>query len=35
VNDLDSHGEPIVKLPADALSRRALETILAAVDGEL
>jgi CO dehydrogenase maturation factor len=35
VNELDAQGQPIVKLPADAPSRRALEAILAAVDGGL
>jgi CO dehydrogenase maturation factor len=35
VNELDALGEPIVKLAADAPSRRALEAILAAVNGGL
>jgi CO dehydrogenase maturation factor len=35
VNELDGLGEPIVKLPGDALSRRSLETILASVNGGL
>jgi CO dehydrogenase maturation factor len=33
VNELDALGEPIVKLPPDAASRQALETILASVNG--
>jgi CO dehydrogenase maturation factor len=33
VADLDAMGEPIVHLPDDALSRRALATILASLDG--
>ena len=33
VNELDGLGEPIVKLPSDAASRRALEAILASVNG--
>jgi CO dehydrogenase maturation factor len=33
VNELDAQGEPIVRLPADAPSRRSLEAILATVDG--
>jgi CO dehydrogenase maturation factor len=32
VSDLDAMGEPIVKLPADAPSRRSLEAILAALN---
>jgi CO dehydrogenase maturation factor len=35
VNALDAVGEPIVKLAADAPSRRSLEAILATVNGEL
>jgi CO dehydrogenase nickel-insertion accessory protein CooC1 len=35
VNELDALGEPIVKLPEDAPSRRSLETILASVNGGL
>ena len=35
VNELDALGEPIVKLPADAASRRSLEAILASVNGGL
>jgi CO dehydrogenase maturation factor len=35
VNELDAQGQPIVKLPADAPSRHALEAILAFVDGGL
>jgi CO dehydrogenase maturation factor len=35
VNELDAQGQPIVRLPADAPSRRALEAILASVDGGL
>lgn len=35
VNDLDALGEPIIKLPEDAPSRRALEMILASVNGGL
>jgi CO dehydrogenase maturation factor len=35
VNELDALGEPIVKLPADAPSRRSLEAILASVNGGL
>jgi CO dehydrogenase maturation factor len=33
VADLDAMGEPIVKLPADAPSRRALSALLASLDG--
>jgi CO dehydrogenase maturation factor len=33
VNELDAQGEPIVKLPADAVARQSLETILASMDG--
>ncbi|MGD2207504.1 MAG: AAA family ATPase [Anaerolineae bacterium] len=33
VNELDALGEPIVKLPGDAPSRRSLEAILASADG--
>jgi CO dehydrogenase maturation factor len=32
VNELDALGEPIVKLPLDAPSRRSLEAILASLD---
>ena len=35
VGDLDARGEPIVRLPADAPSRLALERILVALDGAL
>ena len=35
VNELDAVGEPIVKLPADSISRRTLEAILASVNGGL
>ncbi len=35
VNELDAVGEPIVRLPADAPSRRSLEAILASVNGGL
>jgi len=35
VNELDALGEPIVKLPQDAASRRSLEAILASVNGNL
>lgn len=33
VNELDALGEPIVKLPADAPSRRSLERILGSLNG--
>jgi CO dehydrogenase maturation factor len=33
VNELDALGEPIVKLPADAPSRRSLEAVLSVLDG--
>jgi CO dehydrogenase maturation factor len=35
VNELDALGEPIVKLPADAPSRQALEAVLASLNGGL
>jgi CO dehydrogenase maturation factor len=35
VNELDAQGQPIVRLPADAPSRHALEVILASVNGGL
>jgi CO dehydrogenase maturation factor len=35
VNELDAEGEPIVKLPEDAPARRALEAILASLNGGL
>jgi CO dehydrogenase maturation factor len=35
VNDLDALGEPIVRLPEDAPSRRSLEAILRSLDGGL
>jgi CO dehydrogenase nickel-insertion accessory protein CooC1 len=35
VGELDALGEPIVKLPGDAPSRRALEEILASWNGGL
>jgi CO dehydrogenase maturation factor len=35
VNELDAQGQSIVRLPADAPSRRALEAILVTVDGGL
>jgi CO dehydrogenase maturation factor len=35
VNELDALGQPIIQLPLDAPSRRSLEQILAAVDGDL
>ena len=35
ISELDALGEPIVALPADAASRRALHAILDAVDGGL
>jgi CO dehydrogenase maturation factor len=35
VNELDGLGQPIVRLPEDAPSRRSLEAILSAVDGGL
>jgi CO dehydrogenase maturation factor len=35
VNELDALGEPLVKLPEDAPSRRSLEGILASVNGGL
>ena len=33
INELDALGEPIVKLPADAPSRQALEAVLASLNG--
>ena len=35
VNELDAMGEPIVKLPADAPSRKCLEAILTSLNGGL
>jgi CO dehydrogenase maturation factor len=35
VNELDARGEPIVKLPGDAVLRRSLEAILASLNGGL
>jgi CO dehydrogenase maturation factor len=35
VNELDALGEPLVKLPEDAPSRRSLEAILASLNGGL
>jgi CO dehydrogenase maturation factor len=35
VNELDGLGEPIVKLPEDAVSRRSLEAILSSLNGGL
>jgi CO dehydrogenase maturation factor len=35
VTELDGLGEPVIKLPADARSRRSLEAILTSVKGGL
>jgi CO dehydrogenase maturation factor len=35
VNELDAHGEPIIGLPQEAVSRQALQAILTSIDSDL